>query len=435
MPDLNMRNNLLLCELKDINHSFVLPNGNPVTVLSDINLSIFREEIVALLGPSGCGKSTLLRILTGLIHPTTGQVLSHGIPLKDVNPGVSIVFQNFVLYPWMTVLENVEIVLKAKGIPRSEIKQFADKALHDVGLTGYEEAYPRELSGGMKQRVGIARALVVEPEILCMDEPFSQVDALTAETLRAEVLDIWSCAEKNPTTVFMVSHDIKEVVYMADRIVIMGSNPGCIRSILQNSLPRPRNYRSAEFLSLVDRIHRIITSAIIPDEEIPVAPVTDSTEFVLEPMPDASVNEIIGLLEVLNAHQGERDIFHLAIEIHKEFGHLINIAKAAELLDFVDTPKQKILLTELGKRFVESDTKDRKRLWKEQLYKLTIYNRILDMLKNAPKGRLERNHVEEELVLHLPQEDPLKMFNILTSWARYGELFAYSEDTGYITFE
>ncbi|HHT9158903.1 MAG TPA: ABC transporter ATP-binding protein [Candidatus Brocadiaceae bacterium] len=435
MPDLNMRNNLLLCELKDINHSFVLPNGNPVTVLKDINLSIFREEIVALLGPSGCGKSTLLRILTGLIHPTTGQVLYHGISLKDVNPGVSVVFQNFVLYPWMTVLENVEIVLKAKGISRNEIKQFADKALHDVGLTGYEEAYPRELSGGMKQRVGIARALVVEPEILCMDEPFSQVDALTAETLRAEVLDIWSCAEKNPTTVFMVSHDIKEVVYMADRIVIMGSNPGCIRSILQNPLPHPRDYRSAEFLSLVDRIHSIITSAIIPDEEITATPVTASTEFVLEPMPDASVNEIIGLLEVLNAHQGERDIFHLAIEIHKEFGHLINIAKAAELLDFVDTPKQKILLTELGKRFVESDTKDRKRLWKEQLYKLTIYNRILDMLKNAPKGRLERNHVEEELVLHLPQEDPLKMFNILTSWARYGELFAYSEDTGYITFE
>ncbi len=430
-----MKNTSLLCELKDINHGFVLPNGNQVTVLKDVNLSIFREEIVALLGPSGCGKSTLLRILTGLIRPTTGQVLYHGMLLKGVNPGVSVVFQNFVLYPWMTVLENVEIVLKAKGLPHDEIKRLADKSLHDVGLTGYEEAYPRELSGGMKQRVGIARALVVEPEILCMDEPFSQVDALTAETLRTEVLDIWSCAEKNPTTVFMVSHDIKEVVYMADRIVIMGSNPGGVRSILQNPLSRPRDYRSTDFLNFVDHIHHIITSAIIPDEEIPVIHVTVPMEVVLEPLPDASVNEIIGLLEVLDAHQGEKDIFHLAIEIHKEFGHLINIAKAAELLDFVDTPKQKILLTELGKRFIDSDTKNRKHLWKEQLYKLTIYKRIMDMLKNAPKGRLERNHVEEELVLHLPQEDPLKMFNILTSWARYGELFAYSEDTGYITFE
>ena len=435
MPEPNIKNNSLLCELKDIHHRFVLPNGNQVTVLKDVNLSIFREEVVALLGPSGCGKSTLLRILAGLIRPTTGQVLYHGMPLKGVNPGISIVFQNFAIYPWMTVLKNVEIVLKAKGLPRDEVKRLADKSICMVGLTGYEEAYPRELSGGMKQRVGIARALVVEPEILCMDEPFSQVDALTAETLRAEVLDIWSCVEKNPTTVFMVSHDIKEVVYMADRIVIMGSNPGSIRSILQNTLSRPRDYRSQEFLNLVDRIHHIITSAIIPDEEIPVTPVKVPPEIVLEPLPDVSVNEIIGLLEVLDAHQGEEDIFHLAIQIHKEFGHLINITKAAEFLDFVDTPKQKILLTELGKRFVESDTTERKRLWKEQLYKLNIYKHILDMLKREPKGRLKRGYVEEALVLHMPQEDPLKMFNILTSWARYGELFAYSEDTGYITFE
>ncbi|MBU6392064.1 MAG: ATP-binding cassette domain-containing protein [Planctomycetota bacterium] len=436
MPELNTKTKSLLCELKDINHCFVLPNGNPVTVLRDINLSIFREEIVALLGPSGCGKSTLLRILAGLIHPTAGQVHYHGVPLEGVNPGVSIVFQSFALYPWMTVLENVEIVLKAKKLPRDEVRRLADKYIHLVGLTGYEEAYPRELSGGMKQRVGIARALVVEPEILCMDEPFSQVDALTAETLRAEVLDIWSCVEKNPTTVFMVSHDIKEVVSMADRIVIMGSNPGSIRSILQNTLARPRDYRSQEFLNLVDRIHRIITSAIIPDEEAPIVPIKiPPTEIILEPLPDVSVNEIVGLLEVLGAYRGEEDIFRLAIEIHKEFGHLINITKAAELLDFVDTPKQKILLTELGKMFVESNTEDRKRLWREQLYKLTIYKRVMNMLRNDPKGRLERDYVEEELVLHLPQEDPLKMFKILVSWARYGEIFAYSEDTGYITYE
>ncbi len=435
MPEPNIKNNSLLCELKDIHHRFVLPNGNQVTVLTDVNLSVFREEVVALLGPSGCGKSTLLRILAGLIRPTTGQVLYHGMPLKGVNPGISIVFQSFALYPWMTVLENVEIVLKAKGTPRDDVKRLSDKSIRLVGLAGYEEAYPRELSGGMKQRVGIARALVVEPEILCMDEPFSQVDALTAETLRTEVLDIWSCAERNPTTVFMVSHDIKEVVSMADRIVIMGNNPGSIRSILQNTLSRPRNSRTLEFLSLVDRIHHIITSAIIPDEEIPITAAKVPSEVLLEPLPEVSVNEIIGLLEFLDVHQGEEDIFHLAIEIHKEFGHLINITKAAELLDFVDTPKQKILLTELGKRFVESDTAERKRLWKEQLQKLTIYRRIMNMLKKAPQGRLERGYVEEELVLHLPQEDPLKIFNILTSWARYGELFAYSEDTGYITFE
>ncbi len=434
-PELSTKINSTLCKLKDINHSFVIPNGNPVIILKDVNLSVFSEEIVALLGPSGCGKSTLLRILAGLIHPTAGDVLYHGMPLKGVNPGVSIVFQNFVLYPWMTVLENVEIVLKSKGLPRNQIKPLADKYIHLVGLAGYEEAYPRELSGGMKQRVGIARALVVEPEILCMDEPFSQVDALTAETLRAEVLDIWSTSKRNPTTVFLVSHDIKEVVSMADRIVIMGSNPGSIRGIIQNTLSRPRDSRAQEFLTFVDHIHRIITSAILPDEEMPARPPKSPVEAVLEPLPDVSVNEIIGLLEVLDAQRGEKDIFHLAIEIHKEFGHLINIAKAAELLDLVDTPKQKILLTELGKRFVEADTEGRKRLWKEQLNKLTVYRRILDMLKKAPKERLERSYVEEELVLHLPQEDPRKLFNILTGWARFGELFAYSEDTGYITPE
>lgn len=435
MAELMKESNSLLCELKDINHRFIHPNGNPVTVLKDINLSIFREEIVALLGPSGCGKSTLLRVLAGLIRPTTGQVIYHGVPLNGINPGVSIVFQNFALYPWMTVQENVETVLKAKGIPSNEIRPLSDTYIRLVGLAGYEEAYPRELSGGMKQRVGIARALVVEPEILCMDEPFSQVDALTAETLRAEVMDIWACVEKNPTTVFMVSHDIKEVVYMADRIVIMGSNPGTIRSILQNPLSRPRDSRSLEFITFVDRIHSIITNAIIPDVELAFPPVKEPSEIILEPLPDVSINEIIGLLEVLNAHKGEKDIFHLAIEIHKEFGHLINIAKAAELLDFVDTPKQKILLTDLGKKFVESDTPNRKQIWKDQLLKLTIYQRILDMLRNSPKGRLERDHVEEEFVLHMPQEDPRKMFHIITGWARYGELFAFSEDTGYITLD
>ena len=214
----------------------------------------------------------------------------------------------------------------------------------------------------------------------------------------------------------------------------MGSNPGTIRSILQNPLSRLRDSRSLEFTTFVDHIHRIITNAIIPDEEVSALPATQPAE-ILEPLPDVSVNEIIGLLEVLDAHKGEEDIFRLAIEIHKEFGHLINITKAAELLDFVDTPKQKILLTELGEKFIKSDIANGKRIWKEQLLKLAIYRRIMEMLKKAPRGKLERDHVEEELVLHLPQEDPFKMFHILTGWARYGELFAYSEDTGYITLD
>src|SRR4051794_7973543 len=205
-----------LCEARGITHEFPQPNGQPLTVLHDISLAIRPNEIIALLGPSGCGKSTILRILAGLITPAQGEVLYHGQPLHGLNPGVAIVFQSFALYPWMSVTQNVQIALRAAGLPADEISARAERVIRMVGLTGFEEAYPRELSGGMKQRVGMARALSVDPEILLLDEPFSQVDALTAESLRAEVTDIWAAKHRNPSSILMVSHDIKEVVYMAD---------------------------------------------------------------------------------------------------------------------------------------------------------------------------------------------------------------------------
>src|SRR2546425_2466967 len=272
-----------LCETRHISHDFTLPNRKPLRALEDISLTVGADEVVALLGPSGCGKSTILRILAGLIRPTRGEVLYHGQPLQGLNPGVAIVFQSFALYPWMTVTENVQAVLRAAAMSRTEVAERAERAIRLVGLAGFEEAYPRELSGGMKQRVGMARALSVDPEILFMDESFSQVDALTAESLRAEVLDIWAAKDKNPSAILMVSHDIKEVAYMADRIVILGANPGVVLTIVENPVPRPRDYRSAELLRLVDHLHDLITGHEMPDVPAPSAPTA------VEPLPQVTV--------------------------------------------------------------------------------------------------------------------------------------------------
>src|SRR5579871_4490671 len=222
----------ILCEVRNVWHDFTLPTGKILRVLEDINLAVKGHEVVALLGPSGCGKSTILRILAGLITPTRGEVLYHGQPLHGLNPGVAIVFQSFALYPWMTVTENVQAVLRAAGFAPEEVHERTERVIRLVGLSGFEEAYPRELSGGMKQRIGMARALAVDPEILLMDEPFSQVDALTAESLRAEVIDLWAGRRGPLSSILVVSHDIREVVAMADRIVIMGTNPGRVRTVV-----------------------------------------------------------------------------------------------------------------------------------------------------------------------------------------------------------
>src|SRR6516164_4062911 len=276
-----------LCELRKVWQDFTLPNGTPLRALEDINVSIRANEVVAMLGPSGCGKSTILRIMAGLIRPTRGEVLYHGKPLQGLNPGMAIVFQSFALYPWMTVTENVESVLRAAGLSTAEVAQRVERAIRLVGLTGFEEAYPRELSGGMKQRVGMARALSVDPEMLFMDEPFSQVDALTAESLRAEVIDIWASKDRNPSAIVMVSHDIKEVAYMADRIVILGTNPGKVQTVVENRLPRPRDYRSPQLLGLVDHLHELITGHELPD--VPAAAVpAELTTFL--PLPEASTS-------------------------------------------------------------------------------------------------------------------------------------------------
>jgi NitT/TauT family transport system ATP-binding protein len=420
---------IALCELRNVDKEFPQAKGQPLRVLQDISLAVRPNEVVALLGPSGCGKSTILRILAGLTVPTRGSVFYHGEPLAGLNPGIGFVFQSFALYPWMTVTENVEAVLKAKGLPAEEVSARAGRAIRTVGLSGFEEAYPRELSGGMKQRVGMARAFSLDPELLFMDEPFSQVDALTAESLRAEVIDIWAAKDKNPSSIVMVSHDIKEVVYMADRIVVLDANPGRVRTVVENALPRPRDYRSPGLLQLVDRLHDIITGMEMPDAPAP-APLVG-----LEPLPHAGSSEIVGLLEYLDARGGQEDVFRIASDTNREFGKLITVVNAAELLDLVDTPRRTVVLSPEGTRFVRASPAEAKALWRARILELHLFKHVEDALLRQERHAVDRDFVLELIAVHMPNEDYDAVFETFVSWARFGDLFSYDEERGIVALQ
>jgi len=415
----------VLCEARHVSHEFVMPNGSKLRVLDDVNVAIKPLEVVALLGPSGSGKSTILRILAGLIKATQGEVLYRGDVVRGLTPGVGIVFQSFALYPWMTVTENVNVVLRAAGLSDDEIHERVVNAIRTVGLIGFEEAYPRELSGGMKQRLGIARALSVNPEILFMDEPFSHVDALTAEGLRAEVIDLWEPADQNPSSILMVSHDIKEVVYMADRIIVLSSHPGRVRTVVDNPLPRPRDYRSRESQELVDYLHEIITGSELPD----VPSSTPAQPEIMEALPPASLSVINGLLEYLDANGGSDNLFRIASMMGQEFGAMIATVKAAEMLDFVDTPKQAVVLTAEGRRFVRAEPDERTAIWREQILKLRFFREIYDLLRRSPNGEVDAETVHERITGMMPHEKYETVFDTMVNWARFGNLFDYDEDT------
>ncbi|HEX9291148.1 MAG TPA: nitrate/sulfonate/bicarbonate ABC transporter ATP-binding protein [Anaeromyxobacteraceae bacterium] len=417
-----------LCELRHVDKEFPQGKGPPLRVLQDVSLAIRPNEVVALLGPSGCGKSTILRVLAGLTAPTRGEVLYHRAPLEGLNPGIGFVFQSFALFPWMTVAENVEAVLRAKALGPGEVAERAGRAIRTVGLAGFEEAFPRELSGGMKQRVGMARAFSLDPEMLFMDEPFSQVDALTAESLRAEVLDIWAAEDRNPSSIVMVSHDIKEVVYMADRIVLLDANPGRVRTVVENALPRPRDYRSPGLLQLVDRLHDLITGMEMPDVPAAAAP-------TFETIPHARTSEIVGLLEYLDARQGREDVFRIASDTNREFGRLITVVNAAELLDFVETPKRTVVLSPDGVRFVRAGPADRKPLWRDKLLELQLFRQVKEALEREPAHRVAREFVLELIALHMPNESYEQLFEVFVSWSRFGDLFAYDEVTEMVSLQ
>ncbi len=423
-----------ICELRGIQMRFPGSKGKVQRVLEDIRLDVRPDEILSLIGPNGCGKSTLLRILSGLLEPTQGEVRHHGEKLEGLNPGVAMVFQSFALYPWMTVEENVRVVLRARDLPEGEVREKAHQAIRKVGLEGFEEAFPRELSRGTKQRVGVARALSVDPEILIMDEPFSQVDALTAEALRAEIMDIWADKERNPSAIVVVSQSIREALLMADRVAILSGSPGSLRTIVDVPLPRPRDSRSPEFMKLVDHIHDIITSAELPDVLVTTPSPATAMEDQIEPLPMVQSADILGLLEFLEAQGGTSDLFQVASHTHVPFEKVLTTVKAAEMLDLVDTPKRAVLLTPLGKRFVNANMDDRKDLWRAQLLELRLFRVVREMM-DLDDGELPKEELLLELATRLPMEDPEQTFETIVAWGRFGELFAYREERGVLTPE
>jgi NitT/TauT family transport system ATP-binding protein len=422
-----------LAELCAVTKTFTTDGGHELKVLENIDLAVNEGELVALLGQSGSGKSTVLRCLTGLIEPSAGRVQANGHMLRGINPDASIVFQTFAHYPWLTVEQNVAVGLMARNVSRAERDEAVDHAIELIGLGNYHKAFPRELSGGMRQRVGIARALVSQSKLLCLDEAFSALDVLTAENLRQELISLWRSAERGPRSIFMVTHNIEEAVEMATRIVVLFPRPGRLGLVLENSLPYPRDSRSPEFQRLVSIIHESITKMALPDlpPEVPVPgqPISRGRTR-MESIPLVPVAQVLGLLSILNDSPDLSNIYDISDEIGKEFGETIAIVKAAEILEFIDTPKDEVCFTDLGRRFVAADRLGRRAIFAEQVFKLRLFHIVIALLKEYEEVEAER--VIKDIAVALPYDNPEKVFETMIAWGRYAGLMDHNAKTGMV---
>jgi len=420
-----------LLDIHGLRHTFPKADGGDLLVLDGIELEVAQGQIVGLLGRTGSGKSTLLRLIAGLAQPSDGSVTYLGQPVLGPAPGIAMVFQGFALFPWLTVLENVQLGLEALGLPDPEIRKRALAAIDLIGLDGYESAYPRELSGGMRQRVGFARALVVHPNILLMDEPFSALDVLTAETLRTDFLELWGDGKLPIKGVILVTHNIEEAVLMCDRILLFSNNPGRIIREIGVNLPQPRNRLDPPFRELVENIYVAMT-ARTPNAQAG-RQITISTV-----LPRVSANLFSGLIETLAAapYNGKADLPVLADELHMEVDELFPVAEAMQMFHFAEVEGGDIKLTDTGKQFAEFGTDDRKKLFQKQLLAYiplaTHIRRVLQERANhvAPKSRFL-----DELEDHMSTEDAEHTLRAVTAWGRYGEAFAYDDDTGMFSLE
>jgi len=417
-----------IIELHNVCKVFAKPSGEPLPVLKDIDLAITEGEILGLLGRSGCGKSTLLRIAGGLIEPTSGEVLYRGSPLAGPAEGIAVVFQTFALYPWLTVLDNVELGLDALELSQDEERSRAMSAIDLIGLDGFQSAYPRELSGGMRQRVGFARALVSGPTLLLMDEPFSALDVLTAETLRTDFLDLWIEHQLPTKAVLMVTHNIEEAVLMCDRILVLGLNPGHIAAAIPVSLPQPRNRLDTAFHAIVDEIYAILTSRMTAAIGAQ-SQVHGGLAQLLQPV---SVNRIGGFVETLAAppYGGSAELAKIAAPLALEINDLFPIAAVLHILDFAELANGTIKLTAAGRVFVQSDTEERKRLFREHLLRFVpLAAHIRQVLDEREDHQAPRARFEFELQDHLSQNDADSTLRAVTGWGRYAELFTYDDPT------
>jgi len=417
-----------IIEARHVEKSFRQPDGREIQVIAPLDLCVESDAIIALLGASGCGKSTLLRILSGLATPSGGAVLWRGRLLSECPPNVAIVFQSFALFPWLTVLENVEAPLLARGMAHLQRHRRALHALNSVGLKGFENAFPKELSGGMKQRVGFARALAVEPEVLFMDEPFSALDVLTAESLRGELMELWLKKQIPTKSIFLVTHNIEEAVLLADRIIVLGRNPARIRADFHIPIAQPRDRKSAEFLVYVDYIYKVMTQ---PELELaPPARREQPARIPFQMLPHAKPGGMAGLLEFLNDRGGEEDLYHLAEELLMEVDDLFPIVEEAVLLDFAKSHEGDVEITPAGKAFAEADIVTRKRLFREAaLAHVVLMQQIRSALEKKSDGAIPLEFFRDVLDEHLPEEEVEKQIKTVLGWGRYAEIFTYDSET------
>src|SRR5271156_98665 len=409
-----------IIQARQIEKSYQQPDGRQIQVIAPVDFSVEPNTIIALLGPSGSGKSTLLRILTGLTAPTAGEVLWHGQPVTECGPNVAIVFQSFALFPWLTVLENVESPLLARGMEHAERHARALKALDAVGLKNFETAYPKELSGGMKQRVGFARALAVEPEVLFMDEPFSALDVLTAENLRGDLMDLW-LAKKIPTrSIFILTHNIEEAVLLADRVIVLGRNPARIRADFRIVLPQPRDRKSAAFFPYVDYIYKVMTKP-----ELTLAPPSATAKQPAPMLPHARPGGVAGLLELLMDRGGEEDLYHVAETLLLEVDDLLPILDAATMLGFATAHEGDVKITPQGRTFAEADISTRKRLFREALTHVPLMQQIVKALENKSDHTMPVEFFRDLLDERLPAHDVEQQIETVLNWGRYADIFTY----------
>jgi NitT/TauT family transport system ATP-binding protein len=419
-----------IIEARKVEKSYGTEGDGLIQVIAPMDLAIYPGEILAVLGPSGSGKSTLLRILTGLARPSGGEVIHHGHEVGGPCENVSIVFQSFALFPWLTVLDNVAAPLKARGVPAAERIERSTKILDTVGLDGFENAYPKELSGGMKQRVGFARALVVEPEVLFMDEPFSALDVLTAENLRGELLELWQSHKMPTRAVFVVTHNIEEAVLLADRIIVLGKNPATIRTDFRVALERPRDRKDARFTNLVDYIYRVLTRPDLAPALQPVAAVAAGAKSKYQMLPHARRGAIAGLLEMLAGHNGRDDMYRLAAALSFEIDDLLPVVDGAVLLGFAKLEEGDVEITPAGRAFAEADILRRKELFRAAaMENIALIREITRSLEARADHTLPDGVFEDLLDEHFSEEEAKSQLETAIGWGRYAELFDHDNDT------
>jgi NitT/TauT family transport system ATP-binding protein len=419
-----------LLDLTGVSKNFRTSDGTTRSVLEDVNFTLGEGEIVALLGKSGSGKSTLLRIMAGLIPADTGQVLYRGQRLYGPAAGIAMVFQSFALFPWLTVRQNVSLGLEAQGVAPEKYEERADEALEMIGLSGFGGALPRELSGGMRQRVGIARALATNPDVLLMDEAFSALDVLTGEALRDDMLELWEDGRMNTRGILVVSHNIEEAVMMADRILIFSSDPGRVRDEIKVALPRPRNADSPQVHALVDQVYGLMTARPMPATTAGVQAGAGQEGYRL---PDADVSRMEGVLELLAQPplNGRADLPRLAEEAGLPDEELFPTYEALSLLGLAHVELGDITLTVVGRRYVAAETPQRQEIFGRQLLThIPLAASIRRSLEQEPTGELPEKQFLELLEENLKSDEAERVLKVAIEWGRYGEVYGYEYNTG-----